>query len=567
MGQNLKTKPNNCINNHRKQKTARKSCDITYCLSLHIGYDLAMLPPEPVRKRHHNQLILATLLLILVATSSLRIVIIKNKTTMEYDEAISYLAATCNQLKFNHADFSPLPKAASAWKQYLSVEEPFCFDQIRLGLTTTDVHPPLYFWLLHLWVMAFGVHLWTGLVLNILIAVFTTTALFMLARHILQNSYEALLVTASYALNPSIILISKEARQYDLLILFLILTVWQIHILIDNKPIQSRHGILLTLVLAAGNLTHYLFFLTVPLACFIYAIWQMKNRRHLWLVLLAILGSYGLAWLFNPEFWVNINRQSERFVSPTWSEFSTRLGRTLAAFATFLYVVLPLIMLLLAGSYIAWRHRERLRSYLHSLNFQGWRILFFMVWFGGIIVGMYLTFRTPIHTMGSSKYLSMVWPFLAFLPVFLLRLTQYRRSVLLYLVIIPLVWLIIFPAQMFLTRLPSPTPQLANAKLILMDSPARGVFFPLLWHVPDETLVIAAYQEQLLAKTADWLDDLPDDTAFINLNDPPNTQEQGESLLKLLEVHGYTVDASPQKITTITTAYDVYTLYHPQDHR
>ena len=65
-----------------------------------------------------------------------------------------------------------------------------------------------------------------------LIAIFATFALFMLAKNMLQNGYEALLVVASYALNPSVVLISKEARQYDLLILFLILAVWFTHILI-----------------------------------------------------------------------------------------------------------------------------------------------------------------------------------------------------------------------------------------------------------------------------------------------------------------------------------------------
>ena len=118
--------------------------------------------------------------------------------------------------------------------------------------------------------MFFGVHLWTGLTLNIPIALFATLTLFALATQLLQNRYEALLVAATYALNPSTVLISKEARQYDLLILWLVLTIWLTHTITKNKTTKRRSILWLTLVLAAGNLTHYLFLLTVPMACFTY---------------------------------------------------------------------------------------------------------------------------------------------------------------------------------------------------------------------------------------------------------------------------------------------------------
>ena len=202
-------------------------------------------------------------------------------------------------------------------------------------------------------------------------------------------------------------------------------------------------------------------------------------------------------------------------------------------------------------------------QYLRHINFQGWAIFFFLIWFGGIIIGMYLTFLTPVHTIGSSKYLSIVWPFLAFLPVFILRFAHYRQTVLLYLVIIPMLWVFIFPVQMFLVRLPSPAAQLAEAELLLVDNPARGVLFPLLWHVPDQTLLITAYQEQLLAQSSNWLPYLEGNTIYINLNEAPNTLEQGESLLTLLAAQGYEVKQSPRKVVTLTTAYDVYTLHAP----
>jgi hypothetical protein len=157
----------------------------------------------------------------------------------------------------------------------------------------------------------------------------------------------------------------------------------------------------------------------------------------------------------------------------------------------------------------------------------------------------------------------MVWPFLAFLPAFALRFARNRRTVLLYLVIIPVVWVFIFPVQMFLVRLSDPQPQLAETDLILMDNPARGVFFPLLWHVPDQTLIIAAYQEKLLEQPADWLRYMEENTLYINLDELPNTTEQGQDLLALLIAQGYTVEPTPQSIMTLTTVYRGYTLDSP----
>lgn len=47
---------------------------------------------------------------------------------------------------------------ASEWKKFLHIEQPFCFDEIAHALTRFDIHPPLYFWLLHLWALVVGMH-------------------------------------------------------------------------------------------------------------------------------------------------------------------------------------------------------------------------------------------------------------------------------------------------------------------------------------------------------------------------------------------------------------------------
>ena len=108
----------------------------------------------------------------LAAGLSLRVVGTLEKRALTHDEAISYLVATGHK-----ADYSKIVKEeappygrwtrADQWKRFLRVDQVFCFGKINFDLATTDLHPPLYFWLLHVWCLLVGVHVWTGVTLNV----------------------------------------------------------------------------------------------------------------------------------------------------------------------------------------------------------------------------------------------------------------------------------------------------------------------------------------------------------------------------------------------------------------
>jgi uncharacterized membrane protein len=165
------------------------------------------------------------LVLCVAAAILLRLDGISQKHVFSHDEAISYLSATCHQQSFEQADFGLTPVPASRWKRFVRVEDRFCFGRIGDDLAAGDIHPPLYFWLLHVWILVFGVHVWSGPALNVLISVVTTVVLFGFARLVLRNGLEALLVAVTYALNPGVASTSFVARPYELVGLLALLTV------------------------------------------------------------------------------------------------------------------------------------------------------------------------------------------------------------------------------------------------------------------------------------------------------------------------------------------------------
>ena len=110
----------------------------------------------------------------MIFSAALRIAGTAGKKTIDPDEGISYMAATGHLGEyFGVDDQSPYGTwvEASDWKRFIQIEEKFCFKQISSDLARHDIHPPLYFWLLHLWSLIFGVHLWTGPSLNIMISI------------------------------------------------------------------------------------------------------------------------------------------------------------------------------------------------------------------------------------------------------------------------------------------------------------------------------------------------------------------------------------------------------------
>ncbi len=188
-----------------------------------------------------------------------------------------------------------------------------------------DIHPPLYYWLLHLWTRIFGATEAGLRSLSAVLGVLLVLATAELGRR-LYHSVAGLLAGLVAAIAPFQVYYSQEARMYILLALeaaLAMLLFWWVLSQEDHRLPREEHpetarwnprvrwlpfsGQMLVLVWTAGLYTHYAFPLIIALSTGLYALWLFATRHRgglgarvgRWLLFVALaLGLYA-PWLGN----------------------------------------------------------------------------------------------------------------------------------------------------------------------------------------------------------------------------------------------------------------------------
>ncbi len=165
--------------------------------------------------------------------------------------------------------------------------------------TASDIHPPLYYVVLHGWRALVGASEFSLRAVSALAGVLTVACLFPLARRLYPPTMArpaGLIAGAGAALSPPLVYYSQEARMYLLLTLLatgstLLLLVWQ-------RQRRWVWGGAYALMLAAGLYTHYFFPAIVVGQAFVLA-WLSSSLAtwRAWVGWLALAGLLYLPWL------------------------------------------------------------------------------------------------------------------------------------------------------------------------------------------------------------------------------------------------------------------------------
>jgi hypothetical protein len=485
-----------------------------------------------------RRLALVLLACALVASTGLRVAAGADKRGITHDESISMLAAACHQGDYTRLTFAAEPPfgrwvPAAEWKALLRPERPLCLATIARDLASEDIHPPLYFWLLHGWTLVLGVGVWTGLSLNIVLAAVTGLGLFGLARRVLGGPLKAAGVTAVWSLSPGAIRVFAEARQYELLALFAVLFLWQC-VRFCDPPTRAprRDAALLAAVTAAGALAQFLFALVAAAGAALLVVRLWSTRRGLLAWGLASIGAgYALFTLVHSGFVLSLGRGREQATDPALELLGTRVEQTLDTLAEFLLppalaqgpaayagaaALLAMAVLALATS--AARRPGRLSPAAMVLVF---------LWLAGAHAALFLSFLSPASAMGY-KHLSSVWPFAAFVPVLALAAAPRRART--AIAAAGGAALAVAGAIGALGHFPDPrpAPPLERADAVLIDNVARGVLPRIVWRLDDDTRVFAADQGHLLANPAAWLPGLKRGDVYVGRL-PPSDPRYGNS--------------------------------------
>ena len=503
----------------------------------------------------------------LLAGSWLRLIAIFSKHQMEHDESVTYLAATGHMTSFEQAINGGLSGhwvAASHWQQLLAPGPFWSFREIASGLARYNEHPPLYFWLLHVWIAVFGMSLHVGTVLNVFIACATCLCLFGFASYVLASRWQAAAVAVAWAISPVTIKTSYMARHYDLFALVTVCCLWLFALSTDTRRSLTRRVlVLLALASGAGWLTHYQFALVLAAGGGL-AVFRLvrRERRRLLLVLLAALAGALATAVVNPLFLVAIHNQrvqASRFTPRMEVErienavvglsrffiYNNRdtqgdprveaLNHWLATGQDVRYLAIAALCLVALAVWVFVRLRvaSRLGRRLRRADPGTAVPIYFLVAVGGLTVGMYLAFQSPSYAM-AARYLAAVWPLVAFVPVLVGRLVRRWATVIALLICL----LIILPSGIHEARTsgikPAPIGGFAAASRVFISNQERGNLLPVIWELPTRVRVYVLPQADTYRDPSPWLGALRPGDVFVAVAGPmrPNLRAHVLDLLK-----------------------------------
>ncbi len=502
------------------------------------------------------------ILICLLGTVFYRGMFIDAKHALDYDEAISYLAAACRQVDY-HTVSKPFElQSVSSWQAYFEPAEPFCFGKIQEGLATADIHPPLYFWLLHIWVLAIGMHVESGITLNVLLGALTASVAYATARLVFRSKKIALLTMASYVFNPSVLLVTNEARQYDLFALWTMLAMWAM--IYAYRKQAWKDIVLIGIVITAGFLTHYQFiFVCFGLLIFSAGHYLKTRQRIDFGIMVGIVTGFLTAYVIHPYFLATFQRRSNQVVEFNLADFWERFNKIIVSLVTVYYSAIGIIVVLLIGFVMYWGWRKQFDRFVKRVTIDMWLVLWMLCCLLGALSAMYLAFITPAHAMGPPKYLSMVWGLFAFLPGILLRLWDGRLSLLLYLVLVPVVYVVLFPVLIRPLKAFNQPSELTDASLILVDNRQRGVFFQIVWLLPDDAVILSANQQELLDNPDAWVPLLCSQTFYASDTFTPNSKMQQDEILQVFEGQNYQITPIPRGIRSNSSQFDLFMMSQP----
>lgn len=224
------------------------------------------------------------------------------KAGLTHDESVSYLCAAATQHHFEVGlpEQVDLPLTVGDIHAYYAVPDGLQFRTVARDLVLDDIHPPLYFWALHVVHRIIGYDLRSGPLLNLAATLFMLVVLFRLGRELLGGTLPGLACCTIWFLSPAVVQIDLEARHYQLFGL-IALCMFAVGRRLWKGTGTRAHLLLFTVLNALGFLTHYYYgFLLIPGALLMLQRWGFARRTFLYITSLFV--SLGLFLIAFPDF-------------------------------------------------------------------------------------------------------------------------------------------------------------------------------------------------------------------------------------------------------------------------
>lgn len=217
-----------------------------------------------MKLRTHRQLIGWSLMTLAVVSGIVARFLHLSKSSIWHDEAFSILLA----------DRTPV----AIWQA-----------------TARDVHPPLYYEFLHIWMKLFGDTATSVRSLSVVCGVLLIPISFIIVKKI-ACIRAAAIVSFIVALSPFLVRYSQETRMYSMVCLWIALSLLAIVYIID-KPKSVWPYILYSLTITLGLYTHYYTTLIIGTYwIFLISLWWPHRKSHIQVSHIVTSGKW---WLSN----------------------------------------------------------------------------------------------------------------------------------------------------------------------------------------------------------------------------------------------------------------------------
>ena len=175
---------------------------------------------------------------------------------------------------------------------YLAVWEDEIFDYKTVWANQSDdVHPPLYYAVLHTISSLFPgkFSIWFAGSINIIFALLTLGVLRKLANAIFQVPFLTNLISIVFALSAEVLSATSFFRMYIMAMFFVTLTTYYFVELVEKQELSWKEYFCLFALSVSGALTHYYYVVYLVFICVVYGIWLLVKKQ--WKNLIVFVGT------------------------------------------------------------------------------------------------------------------------------------------------------------------------------------------------------------------------------------------------------------------------------------
>lgn len=380
---------------------------------------------------------IACLWFVVVAALLFRIHALTNvKEGLTHDESIAWLCAAAAESRFaeelpglvNH----PVP--ASSFHAFLQRPASFAFRTVARDLALTDIHPPLFFWCLHVQHGLVGLTPQNQSAINLSLALLTLGLVYRMGLRFTGSHAMGMVCGAVWFLSPAVIGIEFQTRHYPLFAVLVLLAIDLGDRLIagDRSPWIVA---MFCLVCAAGMLTHYFFVIAmVPGALMMLALHRLGMQSRLYFG--AAVVAFALFLLCFPEFFDFLKMKAVvrggavdgagglaaaipgrlKLLAVGAAEYFTLWRSLLPVYALAMLAVFGAACIRIMRSHST----ESGDSVRLTLNEPTIRYAVFLAWFIVFTAILYLAGISPVHAF-RGQYFAYIWPLASVFVVVVVR--------------------------------------------------------------------------------------------------------------------------------------------------